>query len=63
MRVNRELREWVFYSEDTEGRTCIHNVRECRQPSRTKDWAELQLHLDKEYINSVGYATSKEFNN
>lgn len=60
MATNRELKKWVFYSEDVEGRKCIFNVRLCKQPSRTNDWAELQLHLDKEHINSVGYALTNE---
>lgn len=61
MATNRELREWVFYSEDVEGRKCIFNVRLCKQPSRTKDWAELQFHLDKKHVQSVGYALTSEY--
>ena len=51
----RELRTWTFYTKDTEGRTCIFNVRDCKSPERTKDWRVLQQHLEKPHIESVGY--------
>jgi len=59
IRPNREERLWVFYTEDNDGRTCIHSTKLCKMPSRTSNWAELQHHLDREYIRSVGYTTKQ----
>lgn len=60
MKANRVVQKWIFFSEDTEGRRHIFNVRECKSPSRTADWQELQLHLGKDHIQSVGYEVEKE---
>jgi hypothetical protein len=60
MKANRELKKWVFFSEDLEGRRCIFNERYCKSPSKTQDWAELQLHLDRPHIVSVGYQQVEE---
>jgi len=56
---------WIFYTVDKEGRYCIFNERECIKPELTKDWKELQLHLDKPFVERVGYVMSehKEYGN
>tara|TARA_R110000772_G_C13310268_1_gene440105 strand:+ start:28179 stop:28445 length:267 start_codon:yes stop_codon:yes gene_type:complete len=53
----RETKTWIFYTVDTEGRKCIFNERTCKMPRQTKDFKELQEHLHKPHIKSIGWTT------
>jgi len=54
---------WIFYTVDNEGRKCIFNERECIKPELTKDWKELQQHLNRVFIKSVGYVLAEDTKN
>jgi len=56
---NRELREVVFYYKRYHQPRVVVETRQCKQPSRTKVWAELQDRLYDQGIERVGYDSNK----
>jgi len=57
LKPNREIQLWQFFTVDTDGRTCLVTEKRCKMPRRTKIWKELQEHLEKPHIESVGFQT------
>jgi hypothetical protein len=54
-RSPRELAEWIFRYTTSEGNEVVYSRQMCKQPSRTKNWVELQMMLNDEEISSIEY--------
>ena len=56
---NRELREVVFYYKYFGQPRVVVETRQCKQPQRTKVWAELQDMLYDQNVERVGYESNE----
>lgn len=58
----RHKRNWDFEYRTTENSPwALHKTVDCKMPSRTKAWKELQNKLDRDLVHSVMYSPSLPF--